>query len=263
MAAFLLYQDFAPVAELLFLALTYWIWREVERTPADWRGFPRWGDADQRRWLLRWTLVAVATYLGYKSKADLKLIPAIFGAYVLLVRRRQLGFFLVPLVQMGLLAVPWGPGIFGKLPPFLPGSQGSEIGYMWQPASADRLLEYLWDSRPYELVASLTRSTIALSGILGPFLIAGILVFLIWRIEGIDLVPWTRLETTIDRSRAFALIWTAAMLAGISALPAINYIFRIRYGILHMVPVSLLLAWIFGLFAEASSRLPWRSSLTR
>ena len=37
----------------------------------------------------------------------------------------------------------------------------------------------------------------------------------------------------------------------VSALAAINYTFRIRYGIIPLIPVSLLLAWSFGLVAES------------
>ena len=45
-----------------------------------------------------------------------------------------------------------------------------------------------------------------------------------------------------------------------SVLPAINYPFRVRYGMITMVPSSLLLAWVFGLFADTADRLPrWAS----
>src|SRR5262249_44249522 len=77
--------------------------------------------------------------------------------------------------------------------------------------------------------------------------------FLAWRAEAIDQVQWRRLTTPVDRARTFALVWFLVVLAGVSALPAINYIFRVRYGIITMVPVSLLLAWVFGLFAEAAA----------
>ena len=36
MAAHIMHQDLAPLAELLFFALTYVIWAEVERTPEPW-----------------------------------------------------------------------------------------------------------------------------------------------------------------------------------------------------------------------------------
>ena len=73
--------------------------------------------------------------------------------------------------------------------------------------------------------------------------------------EAFDKVPWRRLTTSIDRARTFALLWLVLIIGAVSALPAINYVFRIRYGIITMVPASLLLAWVFGLFLESSSRL--------
>lgn len=257
MASHVIHSDLATTAEFLFLLMTYIIWGEIEKTPQDWAGLPDPKNPVHRKWMLRWAAIAFCTYLGYKSKADLKLIPGIMGAYVFLVRRRQLGFFAVPLALMVLLAVPWGPGIFSKLPPFLPGSKGSEIGWMWQPASMDRFLEFIWASAPYDFVASLSSPTLSLAGILGPFLLVGIMAFLGWKMEAFDRVPWARFsETPVDRARTFALIWFGVILVGISALPAINYIFRVRYGIITMVPVSLLLAWVFGLFSHSVKQLP-------
>src|SRR5713226_3897826 len=72
-AALVWVADFAPVAEFAFLLLTYVLWAEIERTPVEWTSFPNLGDPDQRRWLLKWTGLALAVYLGYKTKADLKL----------------------------------------------------------------------------------------------------------------------------------------------------------------------------------------------
>ena len=39
---------------------------------------------------------------------------------VLFLRRRQWAFFAVPVLAMLLLAVPWGAGVFSRLPPFFP-----------------------------------------------------------------------------------------------------------------------------------------------
>jgi tetratricopeptide (TPR) repeat protein len=257
LAALIMHQDLAPVAELIFLGLTYVIWGEIERTPESWSGRPSLEDPEQKRWLLRWAGIAFLTYLGYKSKADLKLVPFILGAYVLLLRRRQWMFFAVPIGLMLLLAVPWGPGIFTKLPPFVPGSQGSEINWMWQPASFSRFFEFLWSSAPFHALGSLREPTISLAGLLGPFILLPLAAFLVWLTDGaIDRVPWKAHATTVDRARIFTLIWVAAMLLAVSALPAINYTFRIRYGILTMVPVSLVLAWAFGLFTASLPRLP-------
>lgn len=250
-ASLVLYADFAPLAELVFLAVTYAMWSEFESTPAEWRGLPHLSNVAHRRWLLRWCGLSVAAYLGYKCKADLKLIPVILAGYVALVRPKQWGFFAVPLALMGLLAVPWGRGALGKLPPFLPGSQGSQVAWMFQPASLERLLEFFWSGQGYDALTTLREPTLSLAAVLGPFLLVPLLLFLIWRMESFDRVPWLRLETPVDRARLFALIWFSAIVVAISSLAAINYTFRIRYGILPLVPLSLLLAWTMGLVAES------------
>ena len=254
-ASHVLFQDFAPIAELIFLSVTYFIWSGIEKTPQEWRGFPRFSDPVHRRWLLHWAVLSFCTYLGYKSKADVKMVPVILAAYVFLLRRKQLGFFVFPLALMLLLAIPWGPGVFSKLPPFIPGSKGSEVNWMWQPASLGGLREFLWASAPFELWSWIKSPTISLAGVLGPFLLVPLLGFLAWRMEAIDKVNWTTQAKPLDRARTFALIWFVVILAATSALSQINYIFRIRYGILPMVPASLLLAWAFGLFADSQSRL--------
>ncbi|OFZ79955.1 MAG: hypothetical protein A2583_15155 [Bdellovibrionales bacterium RIFOXYD1_FULL_53_11] len=257
MAANLIHADFATTAEFLFLLVTYVIWDQVEKTPADWRGRPDFKNPEQRAWLKRWVGIALLTYLTYKSKADLKMIPLILGAYVVLLpeRRKQWMFFAVPVAVMLFLAVPWGPGIFTRLPPFVPGSKGSEINWMWQPASVGRLWEFLWSSQPYSFFPHLRSATLSLSGVLGPFLLAVMVVFLGWKAEAIDKIPWRQLSKPGDRARTFFVIWLVFVLAAVCALPAINYIFRIRYGILTMVPVAALLAWVFGLFVEAAPGL--------
>ena len=257
MAAHVIHSDLATTAELWFLILTYFIWDAVEKTPETWTGTLNFKDNEQKKWIKNWAILSFFVYLGYKSKADLKVIPAIFAAYIAILptRRKQWKIFLVPFSLMVLLAVPWGPGIFTKLPPFVPGSQGSEIGWMWQPASFERLREFVWSSVPYSFFGHFTETTLSLAGLLGPFLLIGMVAFLIWRMEAFDKVPWRRLTTSIDRARTFALLWLVLIIGAVSALPAINYVFRIRYGIITMVPASLLLAWVFGLFLESSSRL--------
>jgi tetratricopeptide (TPR) repeat protein len=259
--AHVLHSDFATTAELWFLVATYLAWAEIERTPVEWKGLPDFSDPAQRSWLGRWVALAVFTYLGYKSKADLKIIPVILALYVLAIpaRRKQWLQFAMPIGLMVLLAVPWGKGIFTKLPPFVPGSQGSEIGWMWQPASVERLRDFLWSSNPYrDFVSHFRAPTLSLAALLGPFLLLPLLVFLGWRAEALDKVPWLRSETPVDRARIFASIWFVVAIGAVSALPALNYAFRIRYGIIPLLPVSLLLAWAFGLFEASMPRLkPW------
>lgn len=250
-ASLILYADFAPVAELIFLVVTYVMWGELEKTPPEWRGLPKLSDPLHRRWLLRWCGLGFAAYLGYKCKADLKLIPVILAGYVLLVRPRQFGFFAVPLALMGMLAVPWGGSALGKLPPFMPGAQGSQIAWMFQPASMERLREFFWSGQGYSFATMLREPTLSLAAVLGPFLLVPLIVFLLWRMEAFDRVPWRRLKTPTDRARLFALLWFGAMVVAISSLAAINYTFRIRYGILPLVPLSLLLAWALGLVVQS------------
>jgi hypothetical protein len=255
-AAHVWIADFAPVAEFVFLILAYLLWREIEATPADWERIAP-ADPAQRLWLLKWTGLAVCTYLGYKTKADVKLVPVIFALYILLLRRRQWKLFGIPLTLMVLLAVPWSnSGSMAKLPPFLPGSGGSATNWMWQPASLDRLGDFLWSSDPYSFSGSLKSGTLSLAGTLGPFLLTALVVFILWNTKLFEKIPWTAHATPSDRARIFVLLWLAVILAGASALPAINYFFRIRYAILPLVPVSILLGWLFDYFHKSWDRLP-------
>jgi hypothetical protein len=58
------------------------LFRFIEETPTDWTGAPQFNNPLHQAWLKRAAILAVCTYLGYKSKADLKLIPAILAVYV-------------------------------------------------------------------------------------------------------------------------------------------------------------------------------------
>jgi tetratricopeptide (TPR) repeat protein len=255
-AAHVWIADFAPVAEFVFLVLTYLLWREIEATPADWEGITPFSP-DKRRWLLKWTGLALCTYLGYKTKADVKLVPVIFALYILLLRRRQWKLFAAPMALMVLLAVPWSTSrSMTKLPPFLPGSGGSATNWMWQPASLDRLGDFLWSSDPYSFTGSLKSGTLSLAGTLGPFLLTALIVFILWNTKLFEKIPWTAHTMPPDRARIFVLLWLAVILAGASALPAINYFFRIRYAILPLVPVSILLGWLLDYFHKSRDRLP-------
>src|SRR5262249_9792854 len=67
---------------------------------------------------------------------------------------------------------------------------------------------------------------------------------------------WTSLETPQSRARLFVAIWFCIMLAGTSALPRLTDFFRVRYSILFLIPVTILLGWIFSLAGESAPRLP-------
>lgn len=253
-AAHVWLADFAPVAEFVFLCLTYVLWRAVEATPAEWQSLSP-ANPEQRRWLLKWIGLAFCTYLGYKTKADLKLIPAIVAGYVLLLRRRQWKLFAAPLALMVLLAVPWSmSGGAGKLPPFLPGSNGSADKWMWQPASLTRLGDFFWSTEAYSFRNSFHTPTLSLAGTLGPFLLTALLIFLVWKTK--FKIRWTAHEEATDRARIFVVLWLGAILVGVSALPGIAYFFRIRYSIMPLVPVSILLGWLFDGFRGNWDRLP-------
>jgi hypothetical protein len=259
--AHILHSDFATTAEFLFLSLTYVIWSEVEKTPKEWHAFPLARTRDERGWMLRWFGISFLTYIAYKSKADLKLIPAILGSYILITRPKQWKLFAWPIVFMLLFAVPWGGAIFHKLPPFLPGSQGSEINWMWQPASASRLLDFIWSSGSWSLASFLSDPTLSLSALLGPFLLFGLLIFFGWKIFikkelGEKHATWRSSETPQDRARTFVLLWLFFIFVAVSALPALNYSFRVRYGILPMIPASLLISWALGSLATSKNHAP-------
>ena len=249
--------DFAPVAEVAVAGLGFLIWAEIERTPVQWTGFPSFGDGERRNWVLRWTALTFALFIAFKTKSDVKLMVAVVGAYLALTRRSQWRLFLPPLMAMAMLAVPWNPAIFDRVPPFLPGGQGGSENFMWQPAKLERLSEFLWASNPFDWHSA----SMSLAGLLGPFLLAGIAVgFLAYPHQGTAFSArsfwrWV-VASSSGRAHLFVMLWLGAILAGATALPEINYFFRIRYGILTLLPVSILLASVFGWFIKVRSTLP-------
>ena len=254
--------DFGPTAELAFLVLTFVIWRQVEATPIEWKSLSPLRDRVQRRWLYEWIAISFAVYLGYKTKADLKLIPLIFAAYILLLRAKQWKLFGIPIALMFVLAVPWSGNVFTKLPPFIPNAAPTNTGYSWVPANVEVVRQFLWSTDRYNFMSSWKVGTFALSGLLGPFLLVGILAFIVWWLLPFSAKNWKWAASPESRARIFVVIWFLAMLVGVSALPIINDFFRIRWGLLTLVPVSILLAWVFSLFVESWSRLPrWAIAL--
>jgi hypothetical protein len=132
---------------------------------------------------------------------------------------------------------------------------------MWQEPKTGSAMEFLWNSGLKLSIFDLgtlsywaRAATISLSGLIGVLLI-GIVAFFGWRMEGLDRVPWTTQAQPSDRARTFILLWFGAVMVAVSSLPEINYIFRIRYGILTMVPAAILLSWIFGLFADSMAKV--------
>lgn len=247
--------DFAPVAEFAFAALTFLIWAEIERTPLEWTEFNPVASPERRTWLSRWLILTVAIYFAYKTKSDLKLIPPVTVLYLALTRHHQWKVFATPLTLMAFLAIPWNTAIFQRLPPFVPGAEGGSENFMWQPAKLGRLAEFFWASNPYNL----REASLSLASHLGPFLLVAVAFLFILSPLPAGTFPKLR-KLTFDsrRSRAhlYLAIWFCAILAGATALPEINYYFRIRYGILPLVPVSILLGSAFGWFAQSAKSLP-------
>lgn len=249
-ASHVLLQDFAPVAEFFILSSSYYMWKIIETTPQEWRfkDILFLPSKEKNVWMLCWLVLAFWTYLGFKAKADVKLLPLIVGLYILYLRPRQIFLFTGPLVLMGLLAVPWGPGLFSKVPPFLPGSSGSEISWMWQPASLERLRDFIWSQEVYSFSDSWKTPTLALSGIFGPFLLFGLMVLYFCSPRRFSIRNIFSIKTSVGRARFFCLIWLAVIALGVSALPEINYTFRVRYGILTTLPACFLLITLIAHF---------------
>lgn len=245
-AALVWLSDFAPAAELAFLALTFLLWREIERTPAEWDAFWPLDTPAKRRWVLVWIGLSLATYLAYKTKADLKLIPILVGAYVLIVRRRQWRLFAVPLTVMVLLAIPWGTDLFAKPPPFAPGAAQPAVAFFWRPASLATLRDFLWSAGPYDFGTSLRSGSFTLAGLFGPFLLLALFGYALWRTLSHVHPPGLMFDTPRRRARLFAAVWLATAIIACSALPVINDFFRIRYGIITLVPACILLGWLFS-----------------
>ena len=255
MASLVLYADYAPVAELIFLALTYVIWSEVEATPDSWGGLA--AALGPRAQALARALVGArsADLPGLQVQGGSQADPRDLGALRVFGEAVSSSGFSRCRSRSWVCSRCLGEGPRSrKLPPFLPGSHGSDVNWMWQPPSLERLREFFWSGQGYDFWATLREPSLSLSAVLGPFLLVPLFGFLLWRMEAFDRVPWRRLDRSVDRARLFALIWLCAVIAAISSLAAINYTFRIRYGILPMVPVALLLAWCLGLVSESWSK---------
>lgn len=248
-AALVWHPDYAPLAEAWFLWSGLALWRHLEKLRA--------GEPVSH---VRAFLIAAAVVIGYRTKADLKLLPIIAGTYVLFFPelRARWRKWVGPFVLMGLYLVPWGKGSVSQLPPFLPGSGGSSVGWMWQPASLDRLKDFFWLRESWGFADQWLAPSLALFWNAAFFILAG-LVFLVWRSgRQLDSLPWTRLSHSWEHARLWVIIWGGWMTLAVAALPAINYTFRVRYGILLWVPFSILLggglAHVFA--ASSTKKLP-------
>lgn len=218
-AAFLWHADFEPVSATWFLLCAGAVWRMIE---ADERGAKPW------------ILIIVATYLGYKSKATLKLLPVIAGAYSLLRGRPRM---LIPLSLMALLAVPWSRQVLST-PPFLR-KEGNDLpGWMWTFPSLQRLEAFFWNTDIGTLGDWLNFPTLSLAGVLGPLLLLP-LAFVAWP-------PRITEDRVRRRAALFVALWALVATAAVTVLPELAYTFRIRYGLILMVPFGLLLTWMMG-----------------
>lgn len=241
-AAHVWLSDFGSTAELCLAALTYIIWQWLEAEPGPSRE--------------RWIALAFVVYLAYKTKADLKVIPLVISGYVLLLRRDLWKRMALPVAIMLVLAVPWSSSTLTKLPPFIPGSTATAEGYSPQTASLSMMISFLWSTEPYLFAASLREGPTSLSGLLGPFLLGAIAVFIGWLMISTnyqwDPPEWTRPA----RARVFVGLWLAVILAASSILPQINPYFRTRWTIATLAPACVLLGWALAVFADHWTRMP-------
>jgi len=232
MASQVLLSDFAPIADFLFLLLAYLFWNEMELLFNEPRSIRR----------SSWLLLCVATYLSYKAKADLKLIPLILAIYLGFVRLpRRFWQLWILIFVLTLSAIPWGKGLLTKLPPFIPGSSGSAIDWMWHPASFHRMMDFVWRVGTYKnFTTNLFQPGLSLGAVMGPFLLVGLSCHWLLREENVSGVSQMK-----RRARIFVLIWMSVVLVAVSSLAPLSYFFSIRYGILTLIPMCILLAWSF------------------
>lgn len=234
-------QDFAPVAEFFLALLGFWMWSAVESTPVTWTGWPDLRNKKHIDWLKRWIGISVSVYLAIKIKGDVRILILILMGYVMLVRPAQWRFFLIPVCVMGILSVPWGPSILSKLPPWFPGSSGSEIAWMYQPASPARIWDFVGSTHDFTLKQMLFTAPLSLFLLLFPFFVLPVLA----------MVLVTKPDTIFSKKSAVnrAALWVGLWLSGaflvVMALPELKLIFRVRYGILTWLPACIL----FGIYA--------------
>lgn|GEM_PF-2674215 len=278
MAAHLWIADFATTAELV-LAVTAWLcFHKLEGElfsdddlSVDVR--PWW------RWFAGWLPLLLLIYLAYKTKADTKILPFILLGHVLLVApRRFLRYLPLGLIVI-LLAVPWGPAVFHRLPPWLPGSGGSEISWMFREATFHQVLDFIGDPRRLAPGGHLfTDIPFSILETVGPLFWLFLLLLLmaalrrtkgtartddepdrrpiarIWRLCGLRLADGPPVTARARRAMVFVLVWSVGALAVSSMLPDMQHLFRIRYGIIPLLPACILLGGMAGRLIPAAGR---------
>lgn len=227
LSAYLILADCSPLSQAWMLVTGWLLLNAVEHRASTGR----------------WAALVVLTYLGYKLKGEIKLLPAIVLLYVAWQRRDQLRRVVFPVAAMVLLALPWSLQLFSHVPPFIPGGKPAPESWMFQAASTRRWREFFWSGQTVGWQP--LDPTLSLLGMLGPF---GLLA---------AALGWS--GSRGGRSTAafhFLLVWLAVSCLSLTALPELNYSYRIRYGIFLMTPVCCLLAPALG------SGPGWRQALT-
>ncbi|MBN2432931.1 MAG: hypothetical protein JXQ27_15760, partial [Acidobacteria bacterium] len=243
MAAHLWIADFATTAELV-MAVTAWLCfhkLEGELFPVDDRPVEpqAWW-----RWFAGWLPLLFLMYLSFKTKADTKVLPFILLGYVLVVAPRRFCRYLPLGLILILLAVPWGPAVFHRLPPWIPGAGGSETSWMFREATFGQVLEFIGD--PRRLVPGrhlFTDIPFSILETVGPFVWLFLLLLLVAALRrpvrttpaadpngaaptspagGFRWPRWTAgvpMTTRARRGMVFVLAWSIGALAVSSMLP--------------------------------------------
>lgn len=243
--------DFGAVSQFLFLFLAYLWWGQIESVNVD-------EATVQKRWLTSSAALTAATYLAFRCKADLKLLPPLIFTFLLVADRRKLAVMAPWLVALFFGSVPWSATGLSSVPPFLPGGLQSSNGWVWQRPSLGHVLELFWsqDLAPWTLEDSWTVATVPLSSLLWPILLFPGLIILVVGSLQIARQPTCRPR---PREAVFIALWLMLMILGASALAPLPKFFRIRYGILLLAPLSIAAgAWLRAAWSIIENKR-WRA----
>ncbi len=237
MAAFCWHADFVPTAEALYaLSLLIFI-RLLSRLPdAPFQSLLR-----DKKTLRSWALLALLVYIGYKSKANLKLIPFVFLGAALCVRRKAISWVGLWSALLILMAIPWSAQTLSKLPPWFPGSGGSQVAWMYQE-SGGLGKAYTWLLGTQDAKAALYSKAFYPLSLFEIFGLCGVLLGAFLILDYLfGRAPAQKQDSSKERIALVVLIfWFLAELAGSTALADINPFFKLRYSLILLIPFAML-----------------------